>query len=480
MNVNEMRRRPILTILSGPAAGVAGALMHEKITNGIFFEVGGTSTDISAIKNGRVMINYAEIGGHKTYLNSLDVRTVGIAGGSMFRCDGKNIVDVGPRSAHIAGLGYCVYAKPDEIIEPEVVFIRPRPTDPEDYVAIKNKNGKIYAVTVSCAANFLGYVRPGDYAYGNFESAKKAFEALAVKLKQPSREIARRVLDIANAKNQKVVEEFIKDYELYRNSLVFVGGGGGCTAIVPHLAEKMGFPYRIAKNSEVISTIGVALAMVREVVERTVHNPTENEILSVRKEAEELVIKAGAVKESVEVFVEVDSKKNIVRAVATGATELRTKDLLHRRLKRNQLREIAAQSMGVDEGLLKEEYDNGYIYAYRGEKTEKRFLGLIKATSRPVKVLDDEGIIRISRSEGSIYLTNVENCEGDMSSVIDRHTNYGDGGAEIPDCYMVIGPKIVDLSGLMDKHQILSLAKVELAGKDNQEKIILVICKRGK
>lgn len=44
MSLDGMRRRPLLTVLSGLAAGVAGALMQERVSEGVFLETGGIST----------------------------------------------------------------------------------------------------------------------------------------------------------------------------------------------------------------------------------------------------------------------------------------------------------------------------------------------------------------------------------------------------------------------------------------------------
>ena len=200
MTVDEVKNRPILTILSGPAAGVAGALMYEKLTDGLFFEVGGTSTDISCVKDGNVMIKYAEVGGHKTYVNSLDVRTVGIGGGSMVEIANGKIKDVGPRSAHIADLAYECHAKVEDAVNPQLKTVRPKKGDP-DYAYIECDNGKKYALTLSGAANVAGYVPEGDYAAGNIEASKLLWQPLADSMGMSVEETAEYALEYAALKN---------------------------------------------------------------------------------------------------------------------------------------------------------------------------------------------------------------------------------------------------------------------------------------
>jgi len=477
MTVNEVRNRPILTILSGPAAGVAGALMYEKLTDGLFFEVGGTSTDISCVKDGKVMIRYAEVGGHKTYLNSLDVRTVGIGGGSMVEIKGGKAVNTGPRSAHIAGLPYEVYTDADQIVEPKLVSVRPMETDPE-YACIECAGGVRVALTMAGAANSAGYVVEGDYARGNIEAARKAWKPLADNMGISVEEAAKKVLDFAAAKNSKVAAQLIKDYEMDPRTTIFVGGGGGASTVVPHLAESMNHKHHIAKNAPVISTIGVALAMVRDMVERSVTNPTDEDIISVRREAELKAIQNGAAPGTVEVSVEVDTQRNIIRAIAVGATEMRSRDRMQRKLSREELLAIVAENLDVKPEVLKIEAQNGSMFAVQYDKVEKKFFGLIKKKTRPLRLIDEEGVIRLQKNNAWALQSTVGTWQKQLNWLLEELTEYNDGGTNLPNVYIVLGKRIVDLSGMQSSDQIVSLGGVELAGCNADEPLIVAATKR--
>jgi len=477
MTVSEVRNRPILTILSGPAAGVAGALMYEKLTDGLFFEVGGTSTDISCVKDGKVMIRYAEVGGHKTYLNSLDVRTVGIGGGSMVEIKNGKAVNTGPRSAHIAGLEYEVYTDADKIVEPKLVAVRPMETDPE-YACIECANGVRVALTMAGAANIAGFVAEGDYARGNIEAARKAWQPLADNMGCTVEAAARKVLEYAAVKNSKVASQLIKDYEMDPRTTVFVGGGGGASTVVPHLAEYMKHKHHIAKNAPVISTIGVALAMVRDMVERSVTNPTDDDIISVRREAELKAIQNGAAPGTVEVSVEVDTQRNIIRAIAVGATEMRSRDRMQQKLSTDELLDVVAENLDADKNLLKIEAKNGSMFAVQYDKVEKKLFGLVKKKTRPLRLIDEEGVIRLQKNNAWVRQSTVGTWQKDLNWLLEELTEYNDGGTNLPNIYVVLGKRIVDLSGMQSGEQIVSLGNVELAGCGADEPLIVAGTKR--
>ncbi|MCI8275049.1 MAG: hydantoinase/oxoprolinase family protein [Lachnospiraceae bacterium] len=472
MTVEEVRSRPILTILSGPAAGVAGALMYEKLTDGIFMEVGGTSTDISCVKDGNVVIKYAEVGGHKTYVNSLDVRTVGIGGGSMIEISNGKMVDVGPRSSHIANLAYEVYTDVQDIVDPVLKEIHPKTDDPA-YAYIECSNGKKFALTMSGAANIAGYVKEDNYAHGNVEAAKKAWEPLAKNMGLSVLETAKQALHLAAKKNGKIVNSFISDYGLDKKTLTFVGGGGGAASVVPHIAEEFGVNFKIARNASVISPIGVALAMVRDMVERTIQNPTEKDILALRYEAIQKAVKAGANPDSVEVKVEVDAQQNKVRAIAIGTTELRAKELSAAEKTDEELISIAAASLGAPPAELVKAADNGSMVVFLYHTTEKQFFFFKKKISM-LRLVDRDGIIRLQRKNAAVLECEAAKWKQKVKYLLGEHTVHSDGGAEIPNIYIVLGKRIIDLAGMQSKEQILSLCEVELANVPKEERLIMI------
>ena len=96
-------RHPNQTLLSGPAAGViAGAELARAMerSHAITFDIGGTSTDISVIVDGRLLeTTQGEIAGQDIGTPMLRVRTLGAGGGTVATAGKDGLLKVGPRSA---------------------------------------------------------------------------------------------------------------------------------------------------------------------------------------------------------------------------------------------------------------------------------------------------------------------------------------------------------------------------------------------
>jgi N-methylhydantoinase A/oxoprolinase/acetone carboxylase beta subunit len=84
---DSVAKRPIETVLSGPAASLVGAGWLSGLHNFIVADMGGTTTDLGYVVDGRPKTNPkgAEVGGWRTTVKAIDVRTIGLGGDSEVR-----------------------------------------------------------------------------------------------------------------------------------------------------------------------------------------------------------------------------------------------------------------------------------------------------------------------------------------------------------------------------------------------------------
>jgi N-methylhydantoinase A len=471
--IDAFETKPIVTVLSGPAASVAGALLHLRVINGVFVEVGGTSTNVCVIKDGKPKVNYATIVQHPTCIRSLDVRVANVAGGSivMLSKDKRKILDVGPRSAHIAGLQYSCFAEPNELQEGTIIRFRPEIEDDSAlrlttntyesnnnggeqsmiYAVIKgrgqtvelgkeeNAGGRLFAITTTCAANALGLISDDDYAKGNAESAKIALSILAREIGTSTENAAKQILDIATAKILHIMDPMLKEYALTynksrgfllnrmgnndrsernrtNNNFVLVGGGGGASVLVPHLANTLNMNYKKAEHAEVISSIGVAAAMIHEELEKTVDvNPRPEEVSLLMDEVKDLALAKGALPESITIQSEYVSDRSVLRVTATGNMSLDIGTANSKEISNSEAEDIAKNLLGTassphsrDPGddiqgvtVKRIDFNVKNYHIFECERKVKTLFGYILRSQKKqlsILVLDKFGRVRLSLS----------------------------------------------------------------------------------
>ena len=216
--VNE---KPVLTLLSGPAAGVLGGAWSADLCGRdrlITFDVGGTSADIGIIIDGRFAEATARdtwIGGYPVLVPMIDIETIGAGGGSIASVDRGGAFRVGPQSAG-SRPGPAAYGQGGD---------QPTVTDANLVLGRLDKD------------NFLG----GDMAL-DADAAQAAIDKLAGELDLDALETAEGVLTILNANMANAIRSRTIQKGLDPRDFALVAFGGAGPLHGAEVADMLGIP----------------------------------------------------------------------------------------------------------------------------------------------------------------------------------------------------------------------------------------------
>ena len=90
--------RPVEIIHSGPATSAIGGRYLAAVEDALVVDVGGTTTDLAMVENGRTVLNEGEatVGAYRTSVRTIQARSFGLGGDSLVRFDARGAISVGP------------------------------------------------------------------------------------------------------------------------------------------------------------------------------------------------------------------------------------------------------------------------------------------------------------------------------------------------------------------------------------------------
>ena len=184
-------------------------------------------------------------------------------------------------------------------------------------------------------------------------------------------------------------------------------------------------------------------------------------------------MKSGANESTVEIAIEIDKKSNILRAVATGATEFKMSDSSAKNLSADELHATAVKSMRLPPENVSEVAATGKWHIFDGTYT-KRILGIFPTKKHAVRVLDRNGVICLQREGLGAIVTTKPKLAVDVETLFEETVAYGTVGEQLPGLFAYFGEKQIDLSGLTSREQIISVLETELDAVPDDERIILL------
>lgn len=245
-------REAVFTLFSGPAGGAKGGwalAQNTGMQNLVIADMGGTSLDISLIREGRMeMTQQAEISGYPLQIPMLDIHTLGAGGGSIAWLDGAGMLQVGPQSAG-AHPGPACYGKDGD--EP----------------------------TITDAALIMGLLDSQDFLGGRMKlDIEKAYQVIQEKIATPLNisveEAAYAIYRVALSRmvDAMYLMTVKKGYD--PRSFTLIAAGGALPLFATALARGTGIRYVIVPDSApVFCADGLSYAQLQVELVRSVLKP---------------------------------------------------------------------------------------------------------------------------------------------------------------------------------------------------------------
>eukprot|EP01037_Dinobryon_pediforme_P006300 gene6300-6372_t len=155
--------RPIETVLSGPAASVIGAKFLSGLEDFVVSDIGGTTTDIAVLEQGwpKLTQQGALVGGHRTLVRTIDMRTFALGGDSEVDFDdvtGKVVL----RPSRIVPLSLLGHRHPQIIAELRSILADPEGANYASRFAVKPFGGSVQNMPLLGAKEQSIYDRISD------------------------------------------------------------------------------------------------------------------------------------------------------------------------------------------------------------------------------------------------------------------------------------------------------------------------------
>ncbi|MBU6530306.1 hydantoinase/oxoprolinase family protein [Streptomyces mayonensis] len=240
--------RPVTLLLSGPAAGVSGAVAVAEaggLGDVVTMDMGGTSTDVALVVDGAPRLTpEVTVDGLPVRVPMVDITTVGAGGGSVVGVDSGGLLTVGPRSAGS----------------------RPGP-------ACYGHGGELPTITDADAV--LGLLGPRPLMAGRFaldlDAASAVFAPLAARLGRTVGEVAWSAHQLANVAMAGAIRVASVERGHDPRGLTLLAYGGAGPLHAAGVADELGMSrVVVAPHAGLASAYGLLVSGFRREFARTV------------------------------------------------------------------------------------------------------------------------------------------------------------------------------------------------------------------